>query len=814
MGRLSKLYNFITKLNKKSIPYCISDEVITLTDGKWEGFLNHDNVNPETIEIYTSTNRSGSKVLNYTVVPTDETWRTYVRVFHSANTLYVTYETTGDTVEADDINNLQLAIDTLDVELEGTTNNLKDHVSNSEIHITKAERTAWNDKVERVDLELTNELLNDHKNNKLNPHNVTKEQLQLERVDNVQQASKEEFILHRDNNSNPHNVTKDQVGLSNVDNIKQASKVDFDNHVSDMISHITSSERNSWNDKYTKSEVDNKLATLETKIDWKESVNTFDDIATTYPSPVDGWTVNVKDTDYTYRYSGSEWVVISANAIPKATTSVDGLLSKEDKAILDDVNSKKHTHSNKSVIDTITSALITNWNSAFTHISDTVKHITSDERTLWNTVSNKVDKETGKGLSTNDFTTVEKNKLAGVAENANNYVHPSSHSPSIISQDANNRFVTDTEKATWNAKASTSTATTSSNGLMSSTDKSKLNNIAENATKTEASTTNGKIKINGTETTVYTHPTGTNPHGTTKADVGLGNVDNTSDLNKPISTAVQTALNGKANSSHTHSQYVTKDDLGEAGYGDMLKSVYDTNNSGVVDKAESVAWTGVTGKPSTFPPSSHTHTKSQITDFPTSLPANGGNADTVDGFHASDFATTSHTHSYLPLSGGTMTGRLTANGKVSLPTTGGGWITGKTLTNAPLAITTTQTTNSYHPILAVQTSSGNVVNIGGLGDNVGFYGYKSDRTANGTDWSFTFNSSVGAVNSTGSITAPTFYGALSGNASTATKLQTARTITIGSKGKAFDGSANVSFTIDEIGALPKTGVTWNDLKGV
>jgi len=37
-----------------------------------------------------------------------------------------------------------------------------------------------------------------------------------------------------------------------------------------------------------------------------------------------------------------------------------------------------------------------------------------------------------------------------------------------------------------------------------------------------------------------------------KGDVGLGNVDNTSDVNKPISTATQTALNGKANTSHTH----------------------------------------------------------------------------------------------------------------------------------------------------------------------------------------------------------------------------------------------------------------------
>lgn len=38
-----------------------------------------------------------------------------------------------------------------------------------------------------------------------------------------------------------------------------------------------------------------------------------------------------------------------------------------------------------------------------------------------------------------------------------------------------------------------------------------------------------------------------NPHGVTKTQVGLGNVDNTSDVNKPVSTAVQTALNLKAN---------------------------------------------------------------------------------------------------------------------------------------------------------------------------------------------------------------------------------------------------------------------------
>lgn len=71
--------------------------------------------------------------------------------------------------------------------------------------------------------------------------------------------------------------------------------------------------------------------------------------------------------------------------------------------------------------------------------------------------------------------------------------------------------------------------------------------------------------------------------------------------------------------------------------GDMLKTIYDTDGDGIVDAAESVPWSGVSGKPGTFTPSSHTHTKSQISDFPASLPANGGNADTVDGKHASDF---------------------------------------------------------------------------------------------------------------------------------------------------------------------------------
>ena len=67
-------------------------------------------------------------------------------------------------------------------------------------------------------------------------------------------------------------------------------------------------------------------------------------------------------------------------------------------------------------------------------------------------VAGKVDKVAGKGLSDENFTAAEKNKLAGIATGANNYTHPANHPASIITQDVSNRFVTDTEKANWNAK--------------------------------------------------------------------------------------------------------------------------------------------------------------------------------------------------------------------------------------------------------------------------------------------------------------------------------------------------------------------------
>ena len=103
----------------------------------------------------------------------------------------------------------------------------------------------------------------------------------------------------------------------------------------------------STGESYTKEEVDALIAELENELtaitsglEWKPAVDTYEDIATTYPEPADGWTVNTKDKDETWRYTGTEWVLISANSIPIATVNLDGLLSKEDKARIDSLSTE------------------------------------------------------------------------------------------------------------------------------------------------------------------------------------------------------------------------------------------------------------------------------------------------------------------------------------------------------------------------------------------------------------------------------------------------------------------------------------------
>ena len=61
-----------------------------------------------------------------------------------------------------------------------------------------------------------------------------------------------------------------------------------------------------------------------------------------------------------------------------------------------------------------------------------------------------------------------------------------------------------------------------------------------------------------------------NPHGTTKNDIGLSNVDNTSDLDKPISTATQTALNNKLDKgTYTGNAQDLKNDINNLRWADI-----------------------------------------------------------------------------------------------------------------------------------------------------------------------------------------------------------------------------------------------------
>ena len=100
-----------------------------------------------------------------------------------------------------------------------------------------------------------------------------------------------------------------------------------------------------------------------------------------------------------------------------------------------------------------------------TSVNGIIDSVVADEAAL----AGKVDKEAGKGLSTNDYTdaekaknhthtnasvldastaaytTAEKTKLSGIAAGANNYVHPASHSADMISTTASKRFTSDAE---------------------------------------------------------------------------------------------------------------------------------------------------------------------------------------------------------------------------------------------------------------------------------------------------------------------------------------------------------------------------------
>lgn len=147
-----------------------------------------------------------------------------------------------------------------------------------------------------------------------------------------------------------------------------------------------------------------------------------------------------------------------------------------------------------------------------------------------------VAKEEGKGLSTNDYTTAEKTKLASL-EN---------YDDTEIKEDISELQSGKVDKETGKGLSTNDYDNTEKGKVASALQPTDVvDDLISSDTDKPLSAKQGK-ELNDNKAPMYellAHTSNrTNPHNVTKAQLGLGNVDNTSDLNKPISTA-QAAVN-------------------------------------------------------------------------------------------------------------------------------------------------------------------------------------------------------------------------------------------------------------------------------
>ena len=709
---------FKEKLNKIDGNVYVIEEVVQVTNGVYEGELLHDNVNVSTLSVYTGPKLTGDRIQNYALLtPSTTPWKRIIRLYADVPRVYISYETDGDTVEAEDVNRLQestiltqkalndeviraetveasLANDILNetVRAESAERVLSDNLAAETARAVKAEKKLTDDlsaeitRATGAEKTLTSNLnaevtrakaaeKTNADNLKTESDRATAKEAELQGSIQTEttraQAAEKTLTDHLSaevtrakaaEKTNADNLTAEvtrskgaektltdnlaaevtrakAAEKTNSDSVSaevtraKAKEAELQGNITAEVSRATAAENDirstistnkpNWDDKYTKNEVDNKFSALETAIDWKEAVNTFADLAATYPNPEDGWTVNVKDTDYTYRWSGKAWIAISANAIPKATQSVDGLLSKEDKTAYDDANVKKHTHSNKStldkltetlltnwtdaynkrhehgnktVIDKITQTLLDNWTAAYTHISDAVKHITAAERANWNDANDKKHTHANKSII-DKLTQAMLDKLAGIAAGAEVNVQ-SDWSATDSASDAfiKNKPTSMTAKGGESDTAVKLKTERTINGI--AFDGSK--NITIEANTPIKQLTSGSlddVKIFGDYyaaggNTVTGLPEAVTSFGLCVSKVAAGIIEQEFNYGNRKWTRI---FNSSTNAWGSWVEFFTE--------------------------GHKPAWSDVTGKPSTFVPAVHSHTKSQITDFPSSMPA-------------------------------------------------------------------------------------------------------------------------------------------------------------------------------------------------
>ena len=235
------------------------------------------------------------------------------------------------------------------------------------------------------------------------------------------------------------------------------------------------------NNYYNKSQVDSKFTSVYI---FKGSVDTIGDLPTEGNVIGDVWNVRKNDTNYAWTSEG--WDALGGTA-ELASLTANGLMSKEDFAKLQGIEAGAQVNK----IETITKRVLLNAVNKNVTIPEDIKISDTEpteEEIMWLDPSENYDftfdgysqaqadarfvqKEEGKGLSTNDYTNADKTKVT----NLTNYVTGGTGAVT----DANAATITLSKKNPVNGSASTDTvvinkATTTTAGVMSAADKTKL----------------------------------------------------------------------------------------------------------------------------------------------------------------------------------------------------------------------------------------------------------------------------------------------------------------------------------------------------
>lgn len=310
----------------------------------------------------------------------------------------------------------------------------------------------------------------------------------------------------------------------------------------------------------------------------------------------------------------------------------------------------------------------------------------------------------------------DKTKLDGVATGANNYIHPTTsgnkHIPSGGSSGQILRWSAD-GTAVWGADTDTNTTYTFTGGTNSfqvtpSGGSSQVvavtpsvSNLSTARTISLTGAVTGSVSTNfSANASIATTLAGFDASKITSGTISIDRLPKGAleRLSIVANTAARLALttatvqNGDTvKQTDTGVMYYVKDDTKlstEAGWEPYTAGT-----------ATSVPWSGVTGKPSTFTPSTHNHTKSQITDFPTTWSWNNISD------KPSSYTPAAHTQSYTTLTGST----TTANQAILSSGTANGW-TLKTLGSNAFNSTAIPTTYAGSSSAGGAATSANKVN--------------------------------------------------------------------------------------------------------